>query len=126
MKEDPTFKKKVWSLREVRKLFRRTQYIQSHPKMMSGFTIHTNAAFLLRSSFRDIPGISKKVAEFVSKAFKLKNEERDRLLNDLETEVFVTQKNKESEVYLKKNQLLVIVKNSELLKIIINWSNFTS
>ena len=117
MKQDPVFQKKVWSLREVRRLFRRTNYTSSHTNSMIGFSIYTNAAFLLRSAFRDTENISEKAVDLVSSAFGLSKIQSASLKSDLDAEVKVFKMESKSQIQLKKNRLSLTITNSELLKI---------
>lgn len=113
MKEHPVFKLKPWSLREVRKLFRRTYYSSRHQDIIYGIKIQHHAAFLIRSSFRSEDDVTKDVVDLVSESFKLKEHEKKTLLNDLESKVTVkfTDENK---IMIKKGSLTLesVIHNS--------------
>lgn len=84
---------------------------------MKGFTIQTNAAFLLRSAFRDIEGITQKAADLVRDSFKLSQADYNVLLKNLDSDVRVIKMHPISQVQLGKNRLSLTIPNSELLKV---------
>ncbi|OHT01916.1 hypothetical protein TRFO_31156 [Tritrichomonas foetus] len=111
---DSLFGTRPWSLREVKKLFNRTQFIlQPNNNTYRNFKIIHIIAFMLRASFSDQPKINKKVSEIVCEAFNENKLHQKSLKSDLEDEVYVNKQKRH--IILTKGSLNIQISNQKEL-----------
>ncbi|OHT12744.1 hypothetical protein TRFO_17377 [Tritrichomonas foetus] len=113
MKDFPSFKTKQWSLREVRKLFRRVSYFSNQTRYVKNLTIHHLAAFLLISPFPNKYEVAKDAISLITESFHLSNYKE--LLKWINSPVDVKFTN--NTVILTKGNIEITLINSEIQKI---------
>lgn len=125
MKENEYFKQKAWSLREVRKLFRRTVFInrQSSKLLMRGFTVYHNAAFLLQSAISEASNKYQEIAQLIKNSFELNAMQAQTLLNDLQSPVKIQKRNNDN-IIMVKNNLQISITNSNVNSIPFELTTF--